>query len=179
RFSRDWSSDVCSSDLIPILSAHMFVFYFGVFANITPPVCLAAFAGAGISGGDPMKTGFLSLKLALAGFIVPFMFIYNPAMLMIDPRGLAVTAKEFQLPPVMDIVIAVVTSVVGVIGLSAALEGYFKGDMNVVTRLILALGALLLIYPGLITGLIGGVIILGIAVLNIKTSKTPVLPLNV
>jgi TRAP transporter 4TM/12TM fusion protein len=164
---------------IPILSAHMFVFYFGVFANITPPVCLAAFAGAGISGGDPMKTGFLSLKLALAGFIVPFMFIYNPAMLMIDPTGLAVTAKEFPLPPVIDIIIAVVTSVVGVIGLSAALEGYFKGDMNVVTRLILALGALLLIYPGLITGLIGGVIILGIAVLNIKTSKTPVLPLNV
>ena len=164
---------------IPILSAHMFVFYFGVFANITPPVCLAAFAGAGISGGDPMKTGFLSLELALAGFIVPFMFIYNPAMLMIDPTDLAVTAKEFPLPPVIDIIIAVVTSVIGVIGLSAALEGYFKGDMNVVTRLILALGALLLIYPGLITGLIGGVIILGIALLNIKTSKTPVLPLNV
>ncbi|WP_426223506.1 TRAP transporter permease [Psychrobacter sp. DWR1-2-3] len=164
---------------VPILAAHMFVFYFGVFANITPPVCLAAFAGAGISGGDPMKTGYLSLKLALAGFIVPFMFIYNPAMLMIDPTGLAVTAKEFPLPPVMDIVIAVVTSVVGVIGLSAALEGYFKGSMNSITRIILALGALLLIYPGLITGLIGGVIILGIALLNIKTSKTPVLPLNV
>lgn len=75
---------------IPILSAHMFVFYFGIFANITPPVCLAAFAGAGIAGGDPMKTGFQSLKLALAGFIVPFMFIYNPTMLMIDPTGLAV-----------------------------------------------------------------------------------------
>ena len=164
---------------VPILAAHMFVFYFGVFANITPPVCLAAFAGAGISGGDPMKTGYLSLKLALAGFIVPFMFIYNPAMLMIDPTGLAVTAKEFPLPPVMDIVIAVVTSVVGVIGLSAALEGYFKGTMNSITRIILAIGALLLIYPGLITGLIGGVIILGIALLNIKTSKTPVLPLNV
>ncbi|MGP5337986.1 TRAP transporter permease [Psychrobacter maritimus] len=164
---------------VPILAAHMFVFYFGVFANITPPVCLAAFAGAGISGGDPMKTGYLSLKLALAGFIVPFMFIYNPAMLMIDPTGLAVTAKEFPLPPVMDIVIAVVTSVVGVIGLSAALEGYFKGSMNSITRIILAIGALLLIYPGLITGLIGGVIILGIVLLNIKTSKTPVLPLNV
>ena len=164
---------------VPILAAHMFVFYFGVFANITPPVCLAAFAGAGISGGDPMKTGYLSLKLALAGFIVPFMFIYNPAMLMIDPTGLAVTAKEFPLPPVIDIVIAVVTSVVGVIGLSAALEGYFKGSMNSITRIILAIGALLLIYPGLITGVIGGVIILGIALLNIKASKTPVLPLNV
>lgn len=158
---------------IPILSAHMFVFYFGVFANITPPVCLAAFAGAGISGGDPMKTGYLSLKLALAGFIVPFMFIYNPAMLMIDPTDLAVTAKEFPLPPVIDIVIAVVTSVIGVIGLSAALEGYFKSDMNVVTRLILALGALLLIYPGLITGAIGGIIVLGIAAFNIKRSKVP------
>ncbi|AAZ18602.1 TRAP-T family transporter, fused inner membrane subunits [Psychrobacter arcticus 273-4] len=158
---------------IPILSAHMFVFYFGVFANITPPVCLAAFAGAGISGGDPMTTGYLSLKLALAGFIVPFMFIYNPAMLMIDPTDLAVTAKAFPLPPVIDIVIAVVTSVIGVIGLSAALEGYFKSDMNVVTRLILALGALLLIYPGLITGVIGGVIVLGIAAFNIKGSKAP------
>ncbi|MBR5494153.1 MAG: C4-dicarboxylate ABC transporter permease, partial [Psychrobacter sp.] len=71
------------------------------------------------------------------------------------------------------------TSVVGVIGLSAALEGYFKGSMNSITRIILAIGALLLIYPGLITGLIGGVIILGIAALNIKTSKTPVLPLNI
>ena len=164
---------------IPILAAHMFVFYFGVFANITPPVCLAAFAGAGISGGDPMKTGFLSLKLALAGFIVPFMFIYNPAMLMIDPTGLAVTAKEFPLPPIIDIVTAVVTSVIGVIGLSAALEGYFKGSMNTITRIILAIGALLLIYPGLITGLIGGVIILGIALLNMKNSKTAVQPLNV
>ena len=158
---------------VPILAAHMFVFYFGVFANITPPVCLAAFAGAGISGGDPMKTGYLSLKLALAGFIVPFMFIYNPAMLMIDPTDLAVTAKEFPLPPVIDIIIAVVTSVIGVIGLSAALEGYFKSDMNLATRLILALGALLLIYPGLITGAIGGVIVLGIAAFNIKGSKAP------
>ncbi|MBC6675457.1 MAG: TRAP transporter permease, partial [Acinetobacter sp.] len=69
---------------IPTLVAHMFVFYFGLFANITPPVALAAFAGAGIAGGDPMRTGFQALKLSLAGFIVPFLFVYNPAMLMID-----------------------------------------------------------------------------------------------
>jgi len=156
---------------IPILSAHMFVFYFGIFANITPPVCLAAFAGAGISGGDPMKTGFLSLKLALAGFIVPFMFIYNPTMLMIDPTGLAVTAKDFPLPPILDIITVVVTSVMGVIALSSALEGYFKGDMNTVTRVILAIGALLLIYPEITTGIAGGVIVLGIAAWNMKTSK--------
>ncbi|MGO1400102.1 MAG: TRAP transporter permease, partial [Moraxellaceae bacterium] len=136
---------------IPILAAHMFVFYFGIFANITPPVCLAAFAGAGISGGDPMKTGFQSLKLALAGFIVPFMFIYNPTMLMIDPTGLAVTAKEFPLPPVMDIIVVVITSVTGVIALSSALEGFFKGVMSPIARVILAVGALLLIYPELMT----------------------------
>ncbi|WP_201527590.1 TRAP transporter permease [Psychrobacter frigidicola] len=158
---------------IPILAAHMFVFYFGVFANITPPVCLAAFAGAGISGGDPMKTGFLSLKLALAGFIVPFMFIYNPTMLMIDPTGLAVTAKEFPLPPILEIITAVLTSVIGVIALSAVLEGYFKGSMNPLTRAGLAIGALLLIYPELMTGLAGGIIVLGIAVFNIKANKTP------
>ncbi|MBF4489568.1 TRAP transporter permease [Psychrobacter sp. N25K4-3-2] len=164
---------------IPILSAHMFVFYFGIFANITPPVCLAAFAGAGISGGDPMKTGFLSLKLALAGFIVPFMFIYNPTMLMIDPTGLAVTAKDFPLPPIIDIITVVVTSVTGVIALSSALEGYFRGGMNTLTRIILAIGALLLIYPEITTGIAGGIIVLGIAVLNIKTNGKPTPTLTV
>ncbi len=164
---------------IPILSAHMFVFYFGIFANITPPVCLAAFAGAGISGGDPMKTGFLSLKLALAGFIVPFMFIYNPTMLMIDPTGLAVTAKDFPLPPIIDIITVVVTSVTGVIALSSALEGYFRGGMNTLTRVILAIGALLLIYPEITTGIAGGIIVLGIAMLNIKTNGKPTPTLTV
>lgn len=161
---------------IPILSAHMFVFYFGIFANITPPVCLAAFAGAGIAGGDPMKTGFQSLKLALAGFIVPFMFIYNPTMLMIDPAGLAVTAKEFPLPPVMEIVMVVITSVVGVIGLSAAVEGYFKGVMNPLMRVALATGALLLIYPELMTDVAGAIIVIGIAAWNVKTNKSVVTP---
>lgn len=164
---------------IPILSAHMFVFYFGIFANITPPVCLAAFAGAGIAGGDPMKTGFQSLKLALAGFIVPFMFIYNPTMLMIDPTGLAVTAKEFPLPPIIDIIVVVLTSVTGIIGLSAAVEGYFKGLMNPVMRILLAIGALLLIYPEVITDVIGGLIVVGIAVLNIKANKSSKRPVQV
>lgn len=164
---------------IPILSAHMFVFYFGIFANITPPVCLAAFAGAGIAGGDPMKTGFQALKLALAGFIVPFMFIYNPTMLMIDPTGLAVTAKEFPLPPIIDIIVVVLTSVTGIIGLSAAVEGYFKGLMNPIMRILLAIGALLLIYPEVITDVIGGFIVVGIAILNIKANKSNKKPVQV
>ena len=111
---------------IPTLVAHMFVFYFGLFANITPPVALAAFAGAGIAGGDPMRTGFQALKLSLAGFIVPFLFVYNPAMLMIDTANVAVNAREFAFPAWTTIVSIVFTSVVGILALGAAVEGYFK-----------------------------------------------------
>ncbi|RXT09095.1 TRAP transporter permease [Ammoniphilus sp. CFH 90114] len=145
---------------IPVLVAHMFVFYFGIFANITPPVALAAFAGAGIAGGDPMKTGFQSLKLAIAGFIVPYLFVYNPTMLMIDPTGLAANAKEFPMPPVIDIIMVTFTSVVGVIALSAAVEGYFAKNLNMISRLILGAGALMMIVPETITDILGLVIVL-------------------
>lgn len=145
---------------IPILVAHMFVFYFGIFANITPPVALAAFAGAGISGGDPMKTGFQALKLALAGFIIPYMFVYNPTMLMIDVTGLTTTAKEFPLPAVTSIVAVTVTSIVGVIALSAAVEGFFMTKYNLISRLILGAGAIMLIIPESITDIIGAVIVI-------------------
>ncbi|MBE2897230.1 TRAP transporter permease [Pasteurellaceae bacterium HPA106] len=151
---------------IPVIVAHMFVFYFGIFANITPPVALAAFAGAGISGGDPMKTGWQSLRLALAGFIVPFMFVYNPTMLMIDPTGLAITARDFPLPSVIAIVSVIVTSIIGVLGLSAALEGYFKQPMPVWQCIVLACGSLMLITPEHITDLVGIIVVLLIAFLN-------------
>lgn len=144
---------------IPILVAHMFVFYFGLFANITPPVALASFAGAGIAGGDPMKTGFQSLKLALAGFIVPFLFVYNPAMLMIDVEGVATTARTFALPSVWAIVSITVTSIVGIIALSAAVEGYLKAPLSWGLRLLLAAGALLLIVPEGRTDIAGAVML--------------------
>lgn len=133
-----------------IFIAHMFVFYFGIFANITPPVALAAFAGAGISGGDPNKTGFQAMKLAVAGFIVPFMFVFSPAMLMIDVS-------------VSEIIIIILTSTLGVLMLSVAVEGYFIHSVSWALRIVSAVLALLLIYPGLKTdliGLIGSVIIL-------------------
>ena len=98
---------------------------------------------------------------------------------MIDPTGLAVTAKDFPLPPILDIITVVVTSVTGVIALSSALEGYFKGTMNPVTRVILTIGALLLIYPEITTGLLGGVIVLIVAVFNIKTAEKPTPTLTV
>src|SRR5699024_5355360 len=97
--------------------AHMFVFYFGLFANLTPPVALAAFAAAGISGGDPMRTGFASMKLAIAGFIVPFAFVYNSSLLMVDTT-------------LMEGLIVAVTSILGVIMLGVSTEGYLLTHLN-------------------------------------------------
>lgn len=153
---------------VPVLVAHMFVFYFGIFANITPPVALAAFAGAGIAQGDPMKTGWQSLRLALAGFIVPFMFVYNPSMLMIDVTNVAVTAKTFPLPSAFEIINVIVSSVIGVLGLSAAVEGYFKHNMPIWQRIILATGSFMLIIPELITDLVGITIVTLIVWLNYR-----------
>ena len=145
---------------IPILVAHMFVFYFGLFANITPPVALAAFAGDGIAGGDPMRTGFLALRLSLAGFIVPFLFVYNPAMLMIDTTDIAVNAKEFALPAWNVILSITVTSIVGILALGAAVEGYFKTAMNWFWRIFLGVGALMMIVPETMTDIIGTIMVI-------------------
>jgi TRAP transporter 4TM/12TM fusion protein len=156
---------------VPVIVAHLFVFYFGIFANITPPVALAAFAGAGIAGGDPMRTGFLSLKLALAGFIVPFMFVYNPDMLMIDVRDIAVTAREFARPHWFNIASVAITAFVGVMALSAALEGYFKTNMPIWQRIPMAFGGLMLIIPETITDIIGMTIVVVFCTLNIMQAK--------
>ncbi|HHX35552.1 MAG TPA: TRAP transporter permease [Gammaproteobacteria bacterium] len=156
---------------IPILVAHMFVFYFGLFANITPPVALASFAAAGISGGDPMKTGFQSLKLALAGFIVPFMFVYNPAMLMLDTTDALITSKEFPLPSFWVIASVTITAIVGITALSAAVEGYFKGPLNPLMRIVLAVGAFMLIMPEGRTDILGMVIVGLVVVWNILQTK--------
>ncbi len=153
---------------IPTIVAHLFVFYFGLFANITPPVALASFAGAGIAGGDPMKTGWQSLKLSVAGFIVPFMFVYNPAMLMIDTTGLPMNATEFPAPPILDIIMITITSIVGIIALSASVEGYFKTTFSVLGRFILAAGALMLVVPELLTDILGAIIVVAVLLVNSK-----------
>ncbi|AEC17544.1 DctM-like transporter protein [Gallibacterium anatis UMN179] len=156
---------------IPLLVSHMFVFYFGIFANITPPVALASFAGAGIAGGDPMRTGWQSLKLALAGFIIPFIFVYNPNMLMIDINNAVITANSFPLPVVTEIISVCVTSILGVIGLSAAIEGYFKHSINNIFRIILAVGSVLLISPEFISDIIGITILAIMLIINLKQAK--------
>ncbi len=127
---------------VPPLVSHMFVFYFGILANLTPPVALAAFAGAGIAGGNPTKTGLQAVKLALPGFIVPYIFAYSPELLMIDATPLT-------------IVIAVVTAIIGVISLGGAAEGYMLTNLNAPLRIISFVAAILLMIPGLTTDLVG------------------------
>lgn len=133
---------------VPTLAAHFFVFYFGIVADITPPVALAAYAGSAIAKSNPMKTAFNASKLAIAVFIVPYVFCFNPSMLLIDTTA-------------MKVVQIAITSFIGIFGISAALEGYLKGHMGFVIRLMLAVGGLLLIDPKLTTDLVGLLLIAG------------------
>ena len=142
---------------IPPLVSHMFVFYFGMLANLTPPVALAAFAGAGIAGGNPAKTGFEAVKLALAGFVVPYIFAYSPELLLIDVN-------------LGNIMLVMVTAVIGVIGLGAAAEGYLMRNLNILTRIILLSSAIFLIFPGWQTDAIG-IGLFAIIILLIKFNK--------
>ncbi|MCG7345512.1 TRAP transporter permease [Sporosarcina sp. ACRSL] len=156
---------------IHILIAHMFVFYFGIFANITPPVALASFAASGLSGGSPMVTSMMSVRLALAGFIVPFIFVYEPALMMIDPSGLPMNATSFPFASVGAILAVAFSSTLGVIGLGAAVEGYFSSELNILTRIVLGIGAILLIIPEPITDITGTIIVLGIFGVNYWQAK--------
>ncbi|SDM43785.1 TRAP transporter permease [Lachnospira pectinoschiza] len=146
---------------VPTMAAHFFVFYFGIVADITPPVALAAYAGSAIAKSNPMKTAFQASKLAIAAFIVPYMFCYNPAMLLIDTNPLSIA-------------FICVTSVLGVFGLAAALEGYCFTDMNIVVRLIIAVGGLMLIHPATVTDLFGLLLLLaGLVYLYINSKRNP------
>lgn len=127
---------------VPVIAAHFFVFYFGIVADITPPVALAAYAGSAIAKSNPMKTAFNASKLAIAVFIVPYMFCYNPAMLLVDTTAL-------------QVVQIAITAFIGIFGLSAALEGYCFTHMNTAIRVLIAAGGLMLIHPALLTDLIG------------------------
>jgi len=122
--------------------AHMFVFYFGLFANLTPPVALAAFAAAGISGGNPMQTGFLSMRLAIAGFIVPFAFVYNSSLLMIDTT-------------LLEGIFVIISSVVGVIMLGVAAEGYLFTTVAWPLRIIVLASSIMLITPNILSDILG------------------------
>ena len=143
---------------IPAAAAHMFSFYFAMFANLTPPVALAAFAAAGLSGGDPMKTGLQSVKLSIAGFIVPFMFVYSPQLMLINTtwaQGIWVT----------------LSASLGVFLIAVATEGYVYAPVNAVYRIIAAAGALCLIESGIMTDIIGLVVLVVIIFLQKRKAK--------
>jgi len=144
---------------IPKMAAHFFVFYFGIVADITPPVALAAYAGAAIAKANPMKTGVNATKLAIAAFIIPYIFALSPSMLLID--------TTFK-----DVVIIVITSIIGMFGVSAALEGYVKGKMHWIMRILSAAGGLCLIYPGVLTDIIGLVVVGGVVAFQYLRSKS-------
>ncbi|MBP3627704.1 MAG: TRAP transporter fused permease subunit [Clostridia bacterium] len=143
---------------VPMIAAHFFVFYFGIVADLTPPVALAAYAGAAIAQANPMKTAFTATKLAIGAFIVPYVFALNPAMLFIDTS-------------VFEVVLICITSFVGIFAVSAALEGFFLGHMAWYERIVSVAGGLLLIYPGIVTDVIGLALVAVVAVIQFINKK--------
>jgi len=143
---------------IPLIAAHMFVFYFGIVADITPPVALAAYAGAAIAKSDPFKTAVTASRLAIAVFIIPYIFALNPAMLFIDTN-------------VVQVVQIIITSLIGIYALSAALEGYLFRPLSMWKRLLIAAAGIALIDPQLITDLIGIAVIGVIAIVEYLAFK--------
>ena len=141
---------------VPTVAAHFFVLYFGIVADLTPPVALAAYAGAAIAQANPMKTALTSTKLAIAAFIVPYVFALNPAMLFIDTTAL-------------EVVTISVTAFIGIFAVAAALEGYLMHHMPWYLRLLSLAGGLLLIDPGTVTD-ITGIVLVGLMVLIQFTS---------
>ena len=138
---------------IPIISAHFFVFYFGIVADITPPVALAAYAGSAIAKSSPMKTAFTATRLAIAGFIVPYICALSPAMLLID-AGPA------------EVVMIVITSLIGIFGVAAGLSGFVYRTMNPLMRILIVVGGITLLIPGTMTDVIGLVMVVGVILIQ-------------
>ena len=143
---------------IPVVAAHFFVFYFGIVADITPPVALAAYAGSAIAKSNPMKTAVNATKLAIAAFIVPYVFAYSPALLLIDTN-------------VLQVIQISITALIGIFGVSSGLEGYVFKKASIIERIILIGGGLLLIYPGTLTDIIGIAAVLGVTVFQYMSKK--------
>ncbi len=141
-----------------VLAAHMFVFYFGIVADITPPVALAAYAGSAIAKAPPMKTAFNATRLAIAAFIIPYIFAYNNAMLFIDTTPI-------------DVISVVITSFVGMFLIAAGLMGYMIRDIGWLIRIPCIVGGLCLIVPGWQTDLVGVIVLVGSLVIQILENK--------
>ncbi|OOV77094.1 TRAP transporter permease [Mammaliicoccus fleurettii] len=148
------------------LAAHFFVFYFGAMSNVTPPVALAAYTGAGIANADPVKTSWTALRLALPGFIIPFLLVYNPELLLNNPTGNI---------NIGELIVTIVISLVGIYALVVGMGNYLLVKLNIIERILFIAFAVMLIFPEMITSIIGiiGVILL-IGMHYIKTKKVGV-----
>ena len=155
-------ASTCAPILITLginpVAAHFFVFYFGIVADITPPVALAAYAGSAIAKADPMKTGVNATKLAIAAFIVPYIFAMNPSMLLMD-QGVWVAIQ------------IIITSLMGIFGVAAALNGHVFKKVSWLGRIAFAVGGLTLLIPGTVTDVIGLVMVAGMMVLEYSLSR--------
>lgn len=156
------TSTIAASAIIGLgyepLAAHMFVFYFGIIADVTPPVALAAMAGAAIAKSDPLKTGIEATKLSIGAFIIPYMFIFNPDILMINTT-------------ISDIIPILITSLIGMFGVSAGLEGYVFRKCKPYERILFIIAGLLSIYPEVYSDIIGIGIIAILVIVQIITKR--------
>ena len=143
---------------VEMLAAHFFVFYFGIVADITPPVALAAYAGAAIAKAGPMKTAFNASRLAIAAFIVPYIIAMNPAMLFINTT-------------IPEVVMITITSIIGIFGVAAGLSGFVFRNMKWWERILCIVGGLTLLVPGSLTDLIGLVLVGAVCVLGYQAAK--------
>jgi TRAP transporter 4TM/12TM fusion protein len=142
---------------VPVLAAHLFVFYFGIIADVTPPVALAAYAGSAVSGGNALKTGINASKLAIAAFLIPYIFVFSPTLLMIKATA-------------GTVLFATCTALIGMIGLGASMIGYFIVKTNIFERILFFVGGVMLVDPGSVTDLIG-IGLLAIAVFSQLANK--------
>ena len=150
---------------IPMLAAHFFVFYFGIVADITPPVALAAYAGSAIAKAPPMRTALNATKLAIAAFIVPYIFALNPAMLFMNQMG------ELFSVGVFEVVQIVLSSLLGLFGVAAALNGHLYCKINFLFRILLVGGGLCMMIPGTLTDVIGLAVVVVILLLQRMLAK--------
>ena len=151
-----------------VVAAHFFVFYFGIVADITPPVALAAYAGSAIAKSDPMKTGITATKLAIAAFIVPYIFAYNPEMLFVDMSGAVVPNTGAM---IFDVIVIGITALLGLFSVATALNGHLYCKVPVVLRLVLIAGGLCMMIPGLLTDVIGLVVLVAVVVYQYTHGK--------
>ena len=145
---------------LPVVAAHFFVFYFGIVADITPPVALAAYAGSAIAKSNPMKTGINATKLAIAAFIVPYIFAYNPAMIL---EGLSGWFEIIQIS---------LSSIIGLYGVAVCLSGFLYHKIHPIVRVLLAAGGLLMMVPGTWTDLAGLAVVAACILFQKKTAKS-------